>query len=117
MRCEKRLSLTGIDMTHHDEETCLLEMHVRIDVDNRIASQLYVVFSIVLYCILTYGGTIVWRIIFSEVSDVRAQIHLQHPRYFKAQIQVAVYIDVRNRKNLCLTRFLISYLIFPVKRS
>ena len=90
------VALSCIHMTHHYEETRVLQMKIGIYVHHRVVAHLRSVVSR-LYGILSEGRTVVRRIIFCEIPSVGAKIAFQYVGNFEFQIQISVYVEIRNR--------------------
>ena len=113
---EKITACTGIDMTHHHEETCLLEVHVGIDIHQWIIAHLNIGAAIVLNGKLTDGGTIVQGLVLGEIAHVATKVNTQHTGYLEPQVEVGIYIQVGHGDNLSIARLLPGDDIFPVQR-
>ena len=75
-------------MRHHDEEPHALQLHVRIDVDERISAQLNAAVGCPLDGKLVDHRAEVGRIVFREISHVGTQLDAQHLSYLELQIEV-----------------------------
>lgn len=66
VRCQEiiSVSLSGVDVTHHDKETGMLDECISIDIDYRIIAYLYVLVTISLDNILSH----IWRIVGCSIA-------------------------------------------------
>ena len=71
-------------MTHHDEETGVLEVEVGINVNNRTIANFRSVIAF-LHGELSQSGTIVGSIIFGEEEYVGSEVATQHFGYLETQ--------------------------------
>ena len=73
-------------MTHHDEETGALQVHVGIDVNKRIAAQFHTRLDILLYGKLADLRQIVGRVVFGEEGGIGTQFYCFTTRNLKKRL-------------------------------
>ena len=81
-------------MTHGDKETGSLQMHVRIDVNIRIATNFFLALCILLDGKLGNLGQIVGRIVFREIGHTTTKLYQQHLGNAEFQIEIRENIQV-----------------------
>ena len=115
MWCEEivGLSVAGIDVAHHHEETGVLKMEVHVGIDYRVVANLCALLSR-LYGILSHQWTVVRSIVFCEEPHVGTQVTLKHLGYLEAEIQICIYVQRWYRQNTLLSRLLPCDDILPV---
>ena len=79
VRCKEIVgfALSCIDMTHHHEESCALQVEVGVNIHDRVVAHFCSVFAS-LYCILSQCGAVVWFIILCEESCIGSEVAFQH---------------------------------------
>ena len=66
-----------IHVAQHDEEAGMLQVHVSVDVDNRIVTRLYATFTL-LNGVLSQGRTVIGGIEAGKVSQVGTDIEVEN---------------------------------------
>jgi hypothetical protein len=64
-------------VAQHDEEAGMLQVHVSVDVDNRIVTRLYATFTL-LNGVLSQGRTVIGGIEAGKVSQVGTDIEVEN---------------------------------------
>ena len=118
MWCEEivGLSVAGIDVAHHHEETGVLKMEVHVSVDYRVVANLSALLSR-LYGILSHQWTVVRSVVFREEPHVGTQVTLKHLGFLEAELQICIYVQSWYRQNTLLSRLLPCDDILPVERT
>ena len=88
-----------IDVAHHHEEACVLEVEVGIDVHNRIAAHLHSLGTF-LNGELAKRGTIVGSVVLGEVAHVATHVAAEHLGNFKPKEEIGINIEVGNGKHI-----------------
>ena len=65
---------TLVDMSHHHEETRVLDVHIGVYVHNGVVAHLHVLVSVPLYRILAQCRRIVWSLVARKVSHVGTKV-------------------------------------------
>ena len=108
------VSTRGI--VHHDEEACMLQVQVGIDVDEREIAQLLAAVGVLLNGKLVQLGQEVGRVILAEPRARGAQLHAQHAGHHELQIQVGEYVQLGQGHHVLVAAGLEGDDVIPVQR-
>lgn len=95
------VALSGVHVTHHYEEACVLEVEVGVDVHYGVVAHFRAAVAF-LHAELSQCRAVVWRVILGEVSGVSTEIALQNLCYAELQIQVGVYVEVGHGQSVVI---------------
>ena len=95
VRCKEIVgfALSCIDMAHHHEESCALQVEVGVNIHDRVVAHFRSVLAS-LYCILSECGTVVGCIILCEESCIGSKVAFQHTCNLESEEQIGVDVKV-----------------------
>lgn len=119
VRCQEiiSVSLSGVDVTHHDKETGMLDEHVGICVDDRVVAHFHVVFSVASYGVLSEVRRIVRCCVTGEVTSVRSQVNVEYLSHLELDVEIGVDVQVRHWYHLLLAGVLVGDDVLPSEDS
>ena len=97
---KETVSAACVDMAHHYEEACMLQVHVRIGVYYRVIACFHICRSIVLNGELTECRAIVGCVVFCEKARVGSEVDCKHLGDLEVQVEVCVDIEHRYGQNI-----------------
>ena len=109
------VTLTGIDVAHHHEESRMLDEHIGGGIDDRVVAHLHIVSTIALYDILSHIWRIVGSLIASEIASVGTEVDIEHLSYTELDVEVRIDIKVWYWYHLLLARVLVGNYVLPVE--
>ena len=111
-----RVAHARIDMIHHHEDACALQVQVQVGVDNGITAKVHLVI-LALQVELLRGRHVGGRLIGGEVAHVGTQLQGQYFEEFGQQVHVVVERQVGQRQDGLVARLLPRHLVVQVENT